>query len=180
MPDVLHCPSDRACNATSCAAIKTGNIVMRIHKDTHLAHLARRAGHIGQPSVRYSICPQAAVETSRRRVLQSPNLLLTLPFCLSRWRQPVQSRSSVLHEGRTSLIPETLRELSSDQELQEVAQRVQERGQKELSREERRKRQRSLDELGAPPFQSVLQVQRWLSPAASRHLLRCSLRRHAV
>ena len=75
----------------------------------------------------------------------------------------------MLNEGRTSLVPDTLRELSSDPELQELSQRVRERGQKELSREEKRKRQRSLDELGAPPFQSVLQVEGCPLSAASAH-----------
>ncbi|EIE21430.1 Fe-S oxidoreductase [Coccomyxa subellipsoidea C-169] len=59
-------------------------------------------------------------------------------------------------QGRTSLIPETLRELAEDREQQALVQRLQQEGQASLSREERRKRQRSLDSIGAPPFQSVL------------------------
>lgn len=61
-------------------------------------------------------------------------------------------------QGRTSLIPETLKELSDDREQQALVQRLQQEGQASLSREERRKRQRSLDSIGAPPFQSVLRV----------------------
>ena len=63
-----------------------------------------------------------------------------------------------VQQGRTSLIPETLRELSEDREQQALVERLQQEGQASLSKEERRKRQRSLDSIGAPPFQSVLRV----------------------
>lgn len=68
-----------------------------------------------------------------------------------------QAIRSVL-EQRTSLIPETLRELSEDKEQQALVQRLQQEGQARLSKEERRKRQRSLDSIGAPPFPSVLKA----------------------
>ena len=61
-------------------------------------------------------------------------------------------------DARTSLIPETLRGLEQDTEQQALAQRLQEEGQAALSREERRKRQRSLDTIGAPSFSAVLRV----------------------
>eukprot|EP00887_Chlorella_sp_A99_P001201 scaffold14.g1201.t1 len=54
--------------------------------------------------------------------------------------------------SRTSLVPESLDELDSDAELQELHARVRREGQAALTREEARRRQRSLDRLGVPPF----------------------------
>jgi hypothetical protein len=55
-----------------------------------------------------------------------------------------------------SLIPETLAELESDEELQQLHERVAREGQAALTRKERQQRQRSLDALGVPPFYSVV------------------------
>lgn len=66
-------------------------------------------------------------------------------------------------EERTSLIPETLHELLQDSEQQTLNERLQVEGQAALSREERRKRQRSLDSIGAPSFQHILKVGLWAS-----------------
>ncbi|GFR40117.1 hypothetical protein Agub_g671 [Astrephomene gubernaculifera] len=55
-------------------------------------------------------------------------------------------------EERTSLIPQTLREMEEDVELQEHLTTLAAAGQQALTREERLKRQRSLDALGAPSF----------------------------
>ncbi|KAI3426961.1 hypothetical protein D9Q98_006905 [Chlorella vulgaris] len=57
----------------------------------------------------------------------------------------------------TSLIPETLEELESDSELQLLHARIQQEGQAALTREEQRRRQRSLEALGVQPFGAVLQ-----------------------
>jgi hypothetical protein len=59
---------------------------------------------------------------------------------------------------RTSLVPQTLRELSEDSNQQALMQRLQRDGQAALTKEERRKRQRSLDGIGAPSFPAVLKV----------------------
>ncbi|CAL8469655.1 g9196 [Coccomyxa elongata] len=80
-------------------------------------------------------------------------------FRLDRSVQRQQATRSTV-EQRTSLIPETLRELSEDKEQQALVQRLQQEGQAHLSKEERRKRQRSLDSIGAPPFPSVLKEHR--------------------
>ncbi|BDA44657.1 hypothetical protein COCOBI_06-1350 [Coccomyxa sp. Obi] len=69
-----------------------------------------------------------------------------------------QRPTRAIVEQRTSFIPETLRELSEDKEQQTLVQRLQQEGQARLSKEERRKRQRSLDSIGAPPFPSVLKA----------------------
>lgn len=58
-----------------------------------------------------------------------------------------------------SLIPLTLDELESDEELQALYARVQQEGQAALTREEAQRRQRSLDAIGAPPFGEALQVR---------------------
>jgi len=57
-----------------------------------------------------------------------------------------------------SLIPETLEEMEHDEELKEVERKLKEVGQKQLTREERRQRQRSLDILGVPNFGVTLKV----------------------
>ena len=58
-----------------------------------------------------------------------------------------------------SLIPLTLDELESDEELQALYARVQQEGQAALTREEAQRRQRSLDAIRAPPFAEALQVR---------------------
>jgi hypothetical protein len=65
---------------------------------------------------------------------------------------------------RTSLVPETLETMEQDTELQQVLARLQEVGQVEMTREERRQRQRSLQRLGVPSFSEKLRV-RLHSPA---------------
>ncbi|KAG2448117.1 hypothetical protein HYH02_006702 [Chlamydomonas schloesseri] len=55
-------------------------------------------------------------------------------------------------QSRTSLIPETLEDMEADAELKEHLAALEAAGQQALTREERLKRQRSLDALGAPSF----------------------------
>ncbi|GMH37539.1 hypothetical protein BSKO_05412 [Bryopsis sp. KO-2023] len=55
-----------------------------------------------------------------------------------------------------SLIPATLDEMSNDKELQATLERLEKHGQQALTREEKLKRQRSLDNLGAPSFAKVI------------------------
>ncbi len=59
---------------------------------------------------------------------------------------------------RTSLIPETLEGMEQDTELQQYLQQLAKSGQQALTREERLKRQRSLDKLGVPSFYAVCKV----------------------
>ena len=58
-----------------------------------------------------------------------------------------------------SLIPETLEEMSNDEEFKRTAEQLRQRGQAALTREEKMKRQRSLDNLGVPSFFKVAQVR---------------------
>ena len=69
-------------------------------------------------------------------------------------------RHYAVSQGKSleSLIPETLEEMASDVEFQEIQRKVREVGQKELTREERKARQRSLDALGVPNFAVTLKV----------------------
>lgn len=57
-------------------------------------------------------------------------------------------------------MPETLDEMSKDRELEAILKRLKEEGQQVLTREEKQKRQRSLDNLGAPSFSRTLLVSR--------------------
>lgn len=66
-------------------------------------------------------------------------------------------------EPRTSLIPQTLEELDGDAVQQELLRRVAEEGQAALTREERKARQRSLDNLDVPSFAAYCRA----SPPAS-------------
>ncbi|KAK9866068.1 hypothetical protein WJX84_008165 [Apatococcus fuscideae] len=70
---------------------------------------------------------------------------------------PCCAGGKVLDVERTSLVAETLEEMATDEDSKKLAQQLQARGQAALTREERRARQRSLESLGAPAFQSLLQ-----------------------
>lgn len=60
---------------------------------------------------------------------------------------------------RESLVPQTLEDMEGDTELQQHLQRLSESGQQALTREEKMKRQRSLDNLGVPSFYAVCKVR---------------------
>lgn len=57
-------------------------------------------------------------------------------------------------EKRTvgSLIPDTLKQMDEDEDFKITAKALEELGQKQLTKEERKKRQRALDKLGVPNF----------------------------
>eukprot|EP00803_Ostreobium_quekettii_P011393 evm.model.scf_1211.2 EVM.evm.TU.scf_1211.2 scf_1211:34247-37994(-) len=55
-----------------------------------------------------------------------------------------------------SLIPETLEEMAQDVEFQRTAERLRREGQAALTREEKVRRQRSLDNLGVPSFYKMV------------------------
>eukprot|EP00238_Polyblepharides_amylifera_P008311 CAMPEP_0196588764 /NCGR_PEP_ID=MMETSP1081-20130531/61663_1 /TAXON_ID=36882 /ORGANISM="Pyramimonas amylifera, Strain CCMP720" /LENGTH=380 /DNA_ID=CAMNT_0041911369 /DNA_START=178 /DNA_END=1320 /DNA_ORIENTATION=+ len=57
-----------------------------------------------------------------------------------------------------SLIPQTLEEMKSDPELQRITKELQEKGQKQLTKEERTKRRRALEGLGLPGFNEILKT----------------------
>ena len=65
---------------------------------------------------------------------------------------------AITNVNRTSLIPETLEEMSTDADFQQTAARLQRLGQAAMTREENQKRQRSLDKLGVPAFGSMVKV----------------------
>ncbi|EFN56641.1 hypothetical protein CHLNCDRAFT_57533 [Chlorella variabilis] len=77
------------------------------------------------------------------------------------------SPSAPTEPAFTSLIPETLEELDSDEELQQLHARIQQEGQAALTREEQQRRQRSLDRLGVAPFGQVLKAS-GVSPLVRR------------
>ncbi|CAH1787794.1 unnamed protein product [Owenia fusiformis] len=54
--------------------------------------------------------------------------------------------------AKGSLIPDTLKEMEESEEFKLTAARLKELGQKKLTREERKQRQRALDNLGIPSF----------------------------
>ena len=58
----------------------------------------------------------------------------------------------------TSLIPQTLDEMATDLEYQDIQRSIKSRGQTALTREEKRQRQRSLEALDASSFYTLCQV----------------------
>lgn len=84
--------------------------------------------------------------------------LLTPRSCVRKLTLEQICRASV--EDTTSLIPETLDDMKQDIEFQETQRKLKEFGQNQLTREERRARQRSLDSLGVPEFASKLKSQK--------------------
>ena len=57
-----------------------------------------------------------------------------------------------------SLIPETLESMASDTEFQQTAERLRKLGQAAITREEKQKRQRSLNKIGVPSFGAMVKV----------------------
>lgn len=65
---------------------------------------------------------------------------------------------AIANVNGTSLIPETLEEMASDIDFQQTAERLRRHGQAAITREEKQKRQRSLDRIGVPSFGSMVKV----------------------
>ncbi|KAL3157842.1 hypothetical protein ABBQ32_012258 [Trebouxia sp. C0010 RCD-2024] len=63
---------------------------------------------------------------------------------------------AIANVNGTSLIPETLEEMASDKDFQQTAERLRRHGQAAITREEKQKRQRSLDQIGVPSFGSMV------------------------
>lgn len=61
-----------------------------------------------------------------------------------------------------SLIPETLHEMENDEEFQLTAKRLREVGQRQLTKEEKKRTRRELGLLGIPDFNAFLEKQRRL------------------
>ena len=55
-----------------------------------------------------------------------------------------------------SLVPETLRDMMADEQFQATQKALKAKGQLALTKEERKQRQRALDALGVPAFQSFV------------------------
>lgn len=62
-----------------------------------------------------------------------------------------------------SLIPDTLKEMENDPDFKLTAEKLKKLGQKQMTKEERKKRQRALDDLGVPNF-----VQFWKQMAEKK------------
>lgn len=58
-----------------------------------------------------------------------------------------------------SLIPQTLQEMAADKEFQVTAEQLRKLGQKKLTAEERKKRQRALDQYNVPSFAKVVEQE---------------------
>lgn len=70
------------------------------------------------------------------------------PPKLPRW----EGLQDLSERTKGSLIPETLKQMENDEDFQITAKQLKEMGQKKLTREERKRRQRALDKLGVPDF----------------------------
>ena len=76
--------------------------------------------------------------------------------------QPVRPRGPAPRRGAccaASLVPQTLEEMASDAEFQQIQERQEKLGQREMTRREQALRQRSLDGLDVPPFQAVMKAR---------------------
>lgn len=78
-------------------------------------------------------------------------------------RQPPPPQAAQQEQQRTSLVPDTLEGMESDAELQATLAALAAKGQAALTREEKRARQRSLDNLGVPSFTRMCQVRTGLA-----------------
>ena len=77
---------------------------------------------------------------------------------------------AIANVNGTSLIPDTLEEMATDTDFQQTAERLRRLGQAAMTREEKQKRQRSLDKIGVPSFSSMVQVG-WRKPINSKNLI---------
>ena len=59
-----------------------------------------------------------------------------------------------------SLIPDTLKEMEENEEFKITYKNLMEKGQKQITREERKQRQRALNLLGVPDFQTFWQDEK--------------------
>ena len=57
------------------------------------------------------------------------------------------------------MIPETLESMASDMEFQQTAERLRKLGQAAMTREEKQKRQRSLNKIGVPSFGAMVKAR---------------------
>lgn len=76
---------------------------------------------------------------------------------------------AIANVNGTSLIPETLEEMASDKDFQQTAERLRRHGQAAITREEKQKRQRSLDQIGVPSFGSMVKVGHCMFGLSSCH-----------
>lgn len=65
---------------------------------------------------------------------------------------------AIANVNGTSLIPETLEEMATDTNFQQTAEKLRRLGQAAMTRDEKQKRQRSLDKIGVPSFASMVKV----------------------
>lgn len=65
--------------------------------------------------------------------------------------------NSVRTDEKSSLIPQTLEELDADLELQDLHRQIAQQGQVELTKQEEKRRLRSLARIGSPSFESICQ-----------------------
>lgn len=82
---------------------------------------------------------------------------------LTRPTKPPPKREKLkefLSDTRGSLIPETIKEMEKDDEFQRTLKELKTKGQVKMTREERKKRQRALNNLGIPRFLNTLKKQR--------------------
>lgn len=70
------------------------------------------------------------------------------PPKLPRW----EGLQDLSERTKGSLIPETLKEMENDKDFQISAKQLKEMGQRKLTREEKKRRQRALDKIGVPDF----------------------------
>jgi len=96
---------------------------------------------------------------------------------LARPTKPPPKREKLkefLSDTRGSLIPDTLKEMEADDEFQKTLKDLKTKGQVKMTREERKKRQRALNNLGIPRFLQTLRKQRTAAglPEVSRALNR--------
>ena len=78
-------------------------------------------------------------------------------FCSNAATSSSDVQTEAIANG-TSLIPETLEEMATDTDFQQTAERLRRLGQAAMTREEKQKRQRSLDKIGVPSFGSMVKV----------------------
>lgn len=117
------------------------------HSHIHMRYLSV-ASSMGSAQSKYK--SDTSVDTASHQLQMSKAQELRK----QRRKQAMESVQSELDKG--GLMDITIKEMENSKEHQEISKRLQEHGQKKLTREEKKQRDRALEELGLPSFSTCL------------------------
>lgn len=121
--------------------------------------LLRNCHRLWNPSRVLSTCSSMHQHDKMKATL--PDYNTSVDVHIHRLKRPERAKKPsasqrIAQKPATSLIPETLKEMESNQDFQLTAAQLKKLGQEQLTREERKKRQRALHNLQVPHFRTFI------------------------